>query len=301
MRYSRRMITTFLTPAVVAYTLIFLYPTLRTVYLSFFKVSGFVGADMTFRGFRNYTELMRTPLFLESISNILKIWFIGGVVLFALVFMFTAMLSSGVKKKNFFRAIIYLPNLIPVVAMTTMWTQYIYNPRYGMLKTFFDFIGWEQAAAIQWTSQDMLFWGMLIAYIWGGVGWFLLIILAGVERIPQHFYEAARLDGANQFQMFFQITLPLLRDVLRITVVMWSITVLNLFAFAKVWTPVVQQRATYTPAIYMYELAFGSGSLGQGGANVGKAAAVGVMLLLAVLLISAAIGRILKEDPNIQY
>ncbi|MCZ7665991.1 MAG: sugar ABC transporter permease [Chloroflexi bacterium] len=231
----------------------------------------------------------------------MKIWFIGGVVLFALVFMFTAMLSSGVKKKNFFRAIIYLPNLIPVVAMTTMWTQYIYNPRYGMLKTFLTLSDGEQAAAIQWTSQDMLFWGMLIAYIWGGVGWFLLIILAGVERIPQHFYEAARLDGANQVQMFFQITLPLLRDVLRITVVMWSITVLNLFAFAKVWTPVVQQRATYTPAIYMYELAFGSGSLGQGGANVGKAAAVGVMLLLAVLLISAAIGRILKEDPNIQY
>ena len=291
----------FLTPAVVAYTLIFLYPTLRTIHLSLFEVSGFVGTEMTFRGLKNYQELFRTPLFIESIGNIMKIWLIGGFILFALVFMFSAMLSSGIRNKNFFRAIIYLPNLIPVVAMTTMWTQYIYNPRYGMLKTFFEFIGWESAAAIQWTSQDMLFWGMLIAYVWGGVGWFLLIILAGVERIPTHFYEAARLDGANQFKMFFQITLPLLRDVLRVAVVMWSITVLNLFAFAKVWTPVVQQRATYTPAIYLYELAFGGGSLGQGGANVGKAAAVGVLLLVSVMLISSLISRVLKEDPNIQY
>lgn len=295
------MITTFLTPAVVAYTLIFLYPTLRTIYLSLFEVSSFVSADMTFRGFKNYQELFRTPLFIQSISNIMKIWLFGGMVLFALVFMFTSMLSSGIRKKNFFRAIIYLPNLIPVVAMTTMWTQYIYNPRYGLLKTFFEFIGWEAAASIQWTSQDMLFWGMLVAYVWGGVGWFLLIILAGVERIPSHFYEAARLDGANQAQMFFKITLPLLRDVVRVAVVMWSISVLNMFAFAKVWTPVVQQCGTYTPAIYMYELAFGGGSLGQGGANVGKAAAVGVLLLGSVVLISGLISRVLKEDPNIQY
>lgn len=294
MKITKRMLIMFLTPAIVSYALIFLYPTLRTVYLSFFDVTGFTGSQMEFRGVGNYVELFRTKLFVQSLFTLLKVWVIGGVAIFGLVFLFTALLNSGVAGKKFFRAIIYLPNLIPVVAMTTMWTQYIYNPRYGLLKVMFTSLGLDELAKIQWTALDMLFWSMLIAYIWGGVGWFLLIILAGVERIPADFYDAARIDGANQVQLFTRITMPLLRDVIRVALVMWSITVINLFAFPRTFTPVVQANQTLTPAIYLYQLAFGQA--GQAGApDVGKAAAVGVCLLLLVLVFSGIISQLIKE------
>jgi len=302
MKPSKRLILLFLTPALLAYSLIFLYPTLRTIYMSFFEVSGFVGADMQYRGLDNYKELYHTPLFRQSFVNIFRIWTIGGVGIFGFAFLFTVLLTSGIKGKKFFRAIIYLPNLIPVVAMSTMWTQYIYNRRYGFFVHFFSWLGLDGMAKVQWTSFDMIFWSMLIAYVWGGIGWYMLILLAGVERIPTDFYEAAKLDGANLFQQFYKITLPLLRDVLRVCLVMWSIGVINLFAFPRTFTPVNIPKEIMTPANYLYQLAFGMGTGGGGtsGLQVGKAAAIAVCLLAMVLIISGGISRVLKQQ-SLEY
>ncbi len=296
MKASKRMLVLFLTPALLAYLLIFFYPTVQTLIFSFFKLGNFSGTEMSFRGLSNYNELLKAPLFRTSLANIGKMWLIGGIAVFGLAFFFTILLTSGIKGKNFFRAIIYLPNLISVVAMTTMWTQYIYNRRYGLFATFFKAVGLEELAKIQWTSQDMLFWSMLIAFVWGSVGWFMLFLLAGVERIPIDFYEAAKLDGATMFQSFFKITLPLVRDVFRVALVMWSITIINLFAFPKTFTPIQMQPPTYTPAVYLYELAFGIGA-GQGGESLqlGKAAAIGVSLLLMVIIVYVVLNGIFKQ------
>lgn len=302
MKASRRMILLFLMPALVTYVVIFLYPTVQTIIFSFFRLSNFSGADMEFRGLKNYTEVVRAPMFQTSLLNIAKIWAFGGLGVFGMAVFFTILLTSGIRGKKFFRAIIYLPNLISVVAMTTMWTQYIYDRRYGLFATFFKAVGLPQLAKIQWTTLDMLFWSMLIAYVWGAIGWFMLFLLAGVERIPNDYYEAARLDGATMFQSFFKITLPLIRDVFRVALVMWSITVINAFAFQRTFTPVAMQPPTYTPAIYMYELAFGIGSASGGGENLqlGKAAAVGVGLLLMVLLAYAILNRLFKQS-DLEY
>jgi ABC-type sugar transport system permease subunit len=296
MKPSKQMIVLFLAPALLFYFVIFFYPTLHTIYLSFLGVSSFLGSDAVFRGLRNYTELFRTPLFQESFGNIAKIWLLGGLGIFGLAFLFTVLLTSGIRGKSFFRAVIYLPNIISVVALTTMWTQYIYSPRFGLFKSLFEALGLKALAEFQWTTPDHLFPSMLIAYVWGGVGWFMLIILAGVERIPFDLYEAARLDGAGLAQTFFQITLPLLRDVIRITVVMWSITVINLFAFPRTFTPVVQQTQTYTPAIYLYDLAFGANVQSTAATDIGKAAAAAVSLLILVIIAAALINWLIKRD-----
>jgi len=177
-----------------------------------------------------------------------------------------------------------------------MWTQYIYSPRFGLFKSFFEAVGLKSLAEFQWTTPEHLFPSMLIAYVWGGVGWFMLIILAGVERIPFDLYEAAKLDGAGLSQSFFFITLPLLRDVLRITVIMWSITVINLFAFPRTFTPVVQQTETYTPAIYLYDLAFGASAQSTAATDIGKAAAAAVSLLILVIVAAGLINWVIKRD-----
>jgi len=144
----------------------------------------------------------------------------------------------------------------------------------------------------------LLLWGMMIAYVWGGIGWTLIIILAGMERIPGVYYEAARLDGASTLQQFRLITMPLLRDVMRVTVIFWSIGVINLFTFPKLWTPVVPQEGTYTPAIYLYEISFGANAQAATtvSLDVGKGAAIAVILLILVLVASFGINKLFPQD-----
>ncbi len=295
-RSRQRTLFIFLAPAVVLFISTFAYPLIRTIYLSFFRAPDLAATQLTFRGLKQYKELIHTPLFKIAFKNIFIIWSLGGVTLFALVFLFAILLTSGIRGKKFFRAIIYLPNLIPAVAIVALWTQYIYHPRFGFVKAFFERLGLEQLARVQWNSADYLFWGMLIAYIWGGVGWTLIIVLAGIERIPNELYEVAWIEGASTFCQFRRITLPLLRDVIRITFIFWSIGQINLFTFPKLWTPVVPQRGTYTPAVYLFQITFGGRNEITGTSDMGKGAAIAVMLLILVLFVSFIINKFFKQE-----
>ncbi len=300
MKTNKKMILVFLAPALLAYMFVSIYPVIHSTILSFFEVSSWSGGAVKFVGLRNFADLLNNSVFIDSFGRIGIIWVFGGLGVFGSAFLFSALLTSGIKGKSFFRAVIYLPNLIPVVAAAAMWTQYIFSSRFGLFKNVFSSLGLESLANIEWTSHTVIFWAMLIAYIWGGIGFFLLIILAGVERVPVELLEAAKLDGASMLQSFVHITLPLLRDVIRVSVVMWSITVLNLFAFPMTFGQTYPE--VMTPAIYLYQLAFGQAGGGSGGTGangvvyVGKAAAAGVILTIIVVLIYGLLELVFKEE-----
>jgi len=294
------MIIAFLAPAVIAYMFVSIYPVIHSTILSFFEVSAWSGSEMKFVGLGNFADLLQNSVFIRSFGKIGIVWLLGGVGVFGSAFVFSALLTSGIKGKSFFRAVIYLPNLIPVVAAAAMWTQYIFSMRFGLFKNVFGALGLQSLANIEWTSHSVIFWAMLIAFVWGGIGFFLLIILAGVERIPVELMEAAKLDGATMIQVFTRITLPLLRDVIRVAVVMWSITVLNLFSFPMAFGQTYPE--VMTPAMYLYQLAFGQAGGGAAGAGangvvyVGRAAAAGVILTGIVVLIYGLLNVVFKEE-----
>lgn len=298
MRLKPLTLILFLTPALLLFVLMFVYPLLQTGYLSFFRVESFTAAPTEFRGFDNYLELLHTPLFQKATGNVVLVWLVGGLAVFLSAFVFTAALASGVRFKAFFRAVIYFPNIINAVAMVTMWTQYIYQPQYGLFKKLFTWLGLDSLAQIAWTQPDTIFWAMLIAYAWGSIGWFTLLLLAGAERIPAELYEAAKLEGAHVGQNFLYITLPLLKDVLRVAFTMWSITVFNLFVFPRLFSPISQDAATSTPTTYLYALAFGGNSSSP--LEIGKAAAAALMILLVVLVVSGLISRLMGKN-QLQY
>jgi ABC-type sugar transport system permease subunit len=293
---DKRMLFWFLAPSIALYVGIFVYPTISTLYLSFFSVGSFLATDAVFVGIRNYLELFTTPLFISSLVNIAIIWSAGGLIVFGVSFLFVALLRTLPQKaQSFFRAMIFLPNIINVVAVVTIWTQYVYNPRGGMLVTLFNALGLPELAQTQWTGPENVFWAMTIAYVWGSLGWFAVIIMAGEKSIPADLYEAARLDGAKPANLFFDITLPLLADVMRVAVVMWTVTVINLFAFVKAFNPIATSPQTYTPAVYLYELAFGA-QLGGGNVQVGKSAAAATILLVLVVVSAALIERLMRRE-----
>lgn len=295
------MIIIFLFPAIFLYGLIFFYPTVKTIIMSFFKMGSISDkmSEWVFNGFGNYNNLLNSQLFMQSLKNILFIWLIGGIIIFFFAMLFAIILTSGVKLKSFFRSIIYLPNVVSAVAMATMWIHYIYNSKYGLLKSIFSLFRMEKLAAIQWTSPNNIFIALVIAYSFGMVGYFMLIFMAGIERVPSDFYEAATIDGANIFQQFFYITLPLLTDVIRTNIVLWTINAIGFFVWSQLFSPLIPEPGTITPMVYMYQEVFGGNTVVLE-RNVGNGAAVGVILTLIIVL-SFIITNILFKDKKIEF
>ncbi len=297
MKKNKTMIVVFLAPAVLTYLVVFLYPTIRTFVMSFFSVEGVTDpvAAWTFNGVQNFRNLFNVPLFIQAMKNIFKIWLIGGIGVMVLDLLFAVILTSGVRFKSFFRSAIYLPNVISAVAMGTMWIQYVYNSEYGLLKQLFSFLGMNKAAATMWTGPDMIFWSMLIAYCFGMVGYHMLIFMSGIERIPTDFYEAATIEGANIFQRFFKITMPLLKGVVRTNLVLWTVSSVGFFVWSQIFSPLNPSTGTVTPMSYMYEKVFGS-SMAVSVRDAGQGASIGVILTLIVVAVFFATNFIVKND-----
>lgn len=300
---KKTFIIVFLTPAVLSFLVFFFYPLIRTAVMSLYMVKGVADSPALWKyvGAGNYANLFHSQLFVQSLWNIFRIWLIGGLATIALAVVFAVILSTGVRFKTFWRSLIYLPNTISAVALATMWTQYVFsNQDYGLFKSFFRFLGIGVLADIQWTAPEFIFTSMLIAYCFGSVGYFMLILVAGMDRIPVEFYEASKLEGASRVRQFLRITLPLIRDVFRSCIVLWSIAVLNFFVWSQMFSPIPDPN-TITPVYYLFNIVFGS-SMGAGmnSVNVGAGAAVGVILTVLVLAVYGLVNAAIPER-KIEY
>jgi len=295
---NKSMIVIFLAPAIFLYTVVFLYPTIRTVIMSFFKVEGVTDAVSAwkFNGLGNFRTLFHTPLFMSAMQNISLIWLVGGVGVMLVSLLFGVILTSGVYGKSFFRSVIYLPNVISAVAMGTMWINYVYNPNFGLLSSILKTLGFSEAAATQWTGPEMVFWSMLVAYCFGMVGYHMLIWMSGIERIPVDFYEAATIEGANVFQRFSKITLPLLKGVCRTNIVLWTVSTMAFFVWSQLFSPVNLSASTVTPMSYMYELVFGASNSAITVRDSGAGAAIGVILTIVVVIVFLFTQLIVRHD-----
>ncbi len=291
------MIILFLLPATLLYAFFFLLPAARAFYYSAFDWSGF-GEEMDFVGLQNYVKLLTNdPIFWQSMGNTLKILFVGGAAVFTLAFLLASMLNSIPRGKKFFRAMIFMPNVIAVIALTTLWAFAVYSPITGMLPNIFKALGMERAASFLWMSADHIFWSMLIAIIWIEVGFYVVLLLAGMDKIPVEYYEAARLEGANQWKQFWSITLPLMWDVVTIAVVLWSISAIKVFEFPYAFMGPTTNSHVYTVGVYLYVMGFGKRDPIY---QLGYATAIGVIMLFLVVVVSTLIRRVMRRDV-VQY
>ncbi len=301
MKRSKTMMFVFLTPAVLSYLAVFLYPTARTALMSLFDVANITDSLSIWRfvGLENYRTLFTESLFMTSMKNIAGIWFYGGIGIFTVSLLFAVILTSGVRFKSFFRAVVYLPNVISAVAMGTMWIHYVYNAKYGLFKTVFGALGLESLSNIQWTAPDNVFGSLIVAYSFGMVGYFMLIFMAGIEKIPADFFEAATLEGAGAVRKFRSITFPLLKDVIRTNIVLWSINAVGFFVWSQIFSPLTPEMGTVTPMVYMYQTVFGASTVVTD-RNVGAGAAVGVVLT-GIVILSFVATNLLFRDEKLEY
>ncbi len=297
MKRNKGMIIGFLAPAVIMFLLVFLYPICRTVAMSFFKIDAVTSTADTwqFVGIGNYQKLFTTDIFKTAMFNIGRIWLLGGIIVLVLSLLFGVILTSGIRGKKFFRAIIYLPNIVSAVALATMWKQYVFSPKFGLLKGILDTLGFHELAKTQWLAPENVFWALLFAYCFGMVGYHMLIWMSGIERISPEYYEAATIDGSNKIQQFRYITLPLLKGVFKTNITMWSISTAAFFVWSQLFSSVTANKATIVPAQYMYMNTFGGGNAVTE-RNAGYAAAIGIILCLCIVIIFTVCNAVIKDD-----
>lgn len=296
MKKSKTMIAVFITPAACVFIFLYLYPILRTTIMSFFQIEAVSDpvSSWNFVGISNYLSLINTSIFQRSMMNMLKVWIFGGVVVLSLALLFAVILTNGVKFKAFWRALIYLPNIISAVAYANMWIYFVFNKRFGLLHNFFAFLGLDNLAKIDYMNGSWKFWSLFIAFCFGSVGYFMLIFLGGIERIPSDYFEAATIDGASKFRQFKSITMPLMKSVVKTNISFWTISVVGFFVWSQMWSPVTTESSTIFPMNYMYNVTFGTTGNTQRDAGLG--AAVGIIMAIIVLAVFMFITWLLRED-----
>ena len=280
----------FLAPALIIYLLIIVMPTVATIWISLTEWKG-IGDEATFVGIDNYRRLWQDETFRASFNRTLTILVVGGVIVFACAFVFT-MLLRELRSRKFVRAVIFFPNIVPPVALAIAWGVLL-APRSGLLNGFLKAIGLSSLTQT-WLSPDLFFGSIMAGLIWIYTGFFATILMAGVDRVPNYFYEAAGLEGASSRQLFTRVTIPLTWDVLSVSAVLWVIVAIKTFEFiyALGGSGTDPSAASWTLPVHMYVIALGNRSpilaLGQG-------SAIAVIMVIMVGLLVVLLRRLMRR------
>lgn len=293
-RGRQRLVIPFILPALLVYTLIFVYPAIRAFWVSLHDWSGF-GNNMVYIGLDNYKEMIKDTVFWGAMRKTLLISFGGGIGIFALALFFAAILQRNILGKKFFRALIFFPMVVPGIGLGLIW-QFIYNKNWGPLSGVLNALGLGFLDRT-WLGPDLIMRSLTVAVIWTYVGYYMVILLAGVDKIPITYYEAAILDGASEWKMFFLITLPMIWDVFVIALVLWMIGSLKIFDLIAATIFPAPNQSAYTMTIYIWTQAVGMYTPIY---RLGYATALGVVLLLLVVVVVGVI-RVALHREVIEY
>lgn len=291
------MVILFLLPALILYLLLFIYPAIRAFYVSLFNWNGFT-TSMKFVGLGNFKELFRDSHFWGVVmKNTGIIIIVGGIFVFGIAFLLSGILTTDIKGKKFYRALLFFPSIINPVAIAILWS-FIYNKQWGMLNNILGAIGLSNFQQT-WMAPETLIWAVLAAIVWMYTGFYCVILLAALDRVPVGLIEAAKLEGASETKIFFKIKIPMIWDVLVTSMVLWGINAVKEFSLLYAWGGGVDipPAGTQNLATYMYITAFGRRVTIY---RMGYSTAMGVIMFVLIAVIVTLITRITKKE-TIEY
>jgi raffinose/stachyose/melibiose transport system permease protein len=214
--------------AIILYSLFMVIPGLMGFYLSFTDWNRY-SPEINFVGLKNFVLIFSRQNYWHSISNTIIFTIVTIALKTVIALMLALLLSRGLKRFfNFHRVIIYLPAIIPMLVVGIVFKS-ILHPTTGVLNEFLRGIGLNFLAQRWLTNPDIALYSVIFVDTWKGIGFIMVIFIAGLQAIPSEYYEAAQIDGANKWNELWKITLPLLMPTLTVT------TVLNLLYGLKVF------------------------------------------------------------------
>jgi multiple sugar transport system permease protein len=278
----------FLTPALVVLGATFFLPIVASLVLSFtdFDIYAVARLDnVQIVGPRNYVTLLSSPLFWLALRNTLYFVLVGGP-LSLLAALGAALLVNArlARFKGFFRTIYFAPFVTTLVAVAIVW-RYLYHPTYGLLNYALGGLG---IGPVDWLGSTR--WAMpaiIVMAVWKSFGYNMLILIAGLQAIPDELYEAAVLDGAGAWRRFRHVTLPMLAPTMVFVGLVTMIGYFQVFAEPYVMTQGGPLRSTTTMVLLMYEEGFRWWRMGYAAAI----AFVLFVLILAAMLVQRALRR----------
>ncbi|WP_311737138.1 carbohydrate ABC transporter permease [Cerasibacillus quisquiliarum] len=277
----------FLLPGCVILGAFIFYPMLQAIWLSFTDYN--MVSDPEFVKFDNYEKLFQDELFWKTLKNTF-IYLIGVVPALVIIPIFLAVLvNQKLKGIGFFRSAYYIPVVTSLVVAGIAW-DWVYKEN-GLLNYVLDLLG-IIAEPIPWlTSTDTAIFAVMVVTVWKGLGYYMIIYLAGLQSIPTSLYEAAQIDGANWWQQHTRITIPMLMPFVLIVTIMSSIAAMKVFEEIYIMTGGGPLHASETLVFYIYKEAFDR-------LNMGYASAAGVVLFVLTLIFSLMNLKVMGKDKT---
>jgi multiple sugar transport system permease protein len=289
MNKPRRLTTLgFLTPGVGLLAVFIIFPILLTAWVSLNHWSMFTPiSEMSFVGLENYTKIFEQTTFKKAITNTFFYSVVNLLIMVPLALFIGLLLYQKATKGNALaRTLLFLPYIIPSVAVAIVW-GYLYSPMYG---PFNEILAIFHIPSQNWLgSIDQAMMSLVILNVWQTLGYYVVIVIAGLTEISQDYYEAASIDGANSIQKLFYITIPLLKRSLAFIIIIMTINTLQVFDPIYVLTQGGPANSTTVVSYHMYDTAFNFG-------NAGQASALAFILYIVVLVFTTLQLRLFKTD-----
>lgn len=278
-------------PTLIIFSVFIVYPVTQVFYKSLFSSSGFGGGE-EFIGLANFKELFTDEIFIKSLKNTGFLMLVVPAITLFLSLVFASILSFGnLREKHLYRTIFFFPSILSFVVIGILWS-FIYHPNMGIVNEVMNWMGLNQYALTWLGSKDTVLWAIALVMVWQAVGYYMVMYLAGMDGVPRELYEAASMDGANVVQQFFKITIPMLWEIIRITIIFSINGVLNIsFVLVVVMTAGGPNNASQVALTYMYKQAFVN-------ANFGYAMAIAVIVFTVSLLLSLISNRLTERESH---
>jgi multiple sugar transport system permease protein len=267
-----------LLPAVAILTLVIFYPLVQALLLSLKDASLLNATVAPFTGLDNFKQLLGDEVFWTAVKNTVVLTTFSIVGSLALGMSLALVLNEDLPFRNLFRGVALIPWVVPGVVVALL-TLYMFNSQVGIIDYVLVKLGVTGQFVDWFGSTKNALWAIILANIWNQTPFYMLMILAGLQTVPEDEYDAAKVDGANVLQRFRYVTVPNIRGVLAIVIALQVIWNFNNFDLIWATTEGGPVNATTTLTVHVYRTAFKS-------LDLGYAAAIGVVMLVALLLFS---------------
>ncbi|MCL5995449.1 MAG: sugar ABC transporter permease [Chloroflexi bacterium] len=291
MKHGQKLfIFSFLVVPVTVYVIFVAVPYVTSMLVAFTKWRG-LSMNITFNGINNFTKLFNDPNFWNALSHngIALVVLLPVIISIALFFAF--LFTQGIRGGGFFRITFFFPQVMSAIIVGVLWS-FVYHPTIGLLNGALGILGIQSMQSFPWLGDpDSVFGSILAVTVWQAVGFYMVLFITGMESIPAHFYEAARIDGANSFVLFTRITIPMLWEAIRTAIVFLALGAMDMYAIVMIMTNGSggPSRAADVVPRYLTESAFQNGEWGY-------ATAMAVVLMFIILGISILSLRFTRRE-----
>lgn len=276
--------TLFLLPAGIITCMFLYYPFIRGISLSFYRMEGFAG-EKVFSGFYNFIEIISDPVVQAATLHSLELLFIAVFFQVGIALALAVLVDRIKHGKSFFRTTFFFPVVISGTAIGLLFSL-IYLYRGGLLNTILTQLGFDR---VLWLSEKTALLGVSIPIIWQYVGFYFVILLTAVMKIPASYFEAGELEGITGWKKTTKITIPLIFNDIKVCLILAITGALRIFDIIQTITAGGPAHGTEVLGTYMYNQTFTAGSPGYG-------STIAVLIVMLGVALSLITNRVFKQE-----